>query len=107
MRAVGYRQIWQYLAGECDLEEAIRRAIVATRRLAKRQMTWLRGELLDARIFDPFERQLGREVSDFVDPSTGWARARPYARLCGQDRMFCAEYWACLTGLPGRDQRYP
>ena len=43
MRAVGYRQLLPYLAGECELEEAQDRALVATRRLAKRQMTWLRG----------------------------------------------------------------
>lgn len=42
MRAVGYRQLWSYLEGECSLEEAIHRAIVATRQLAKRQLTWLR-----------------------------------------------------------------
>jgi tRNA dimethylallyltransferase len=44
MRAVGYRQIWQFLDGECDWAEARRRAIVATRQYAKRQMTWLRGD---------------------------------------------------------------
>jgi len=42
LRAVGYRQIGQYLAGECTLDEAAQRAIVATRQLAKRQLTWLR-----------------------------------------------------------------
>ncbi len=44
VRAVGYRQLWHYLAGECTLEDAENRAITATRRYAKRQMTWLRGE---------------------------------------------------------------
>jgi tRNA dimethylallyltransferase len=42
VRAVGYRQLWRHLDGTVTLEEAIRDAIVATRRLAKRQMTWLR-----------------------------------------------------------------
>ncbi len=42
IRAVGYRQIWAHLAGECTLEEASQRAIAATRQLAKRQLTWLR-----------------------------------------------------------------
>jgi tRNA dimethylallyltransferase len=41
-RAVGYRQLWQHLDGLIALDEAVRSAIVATRRLAKRQMTWLR-----------------------------------------------------------------
>ncbi len=44
VRAVGYRQLWAHLAGACDLEVAREQAIVATRRLAKRQLTWLRGE---------------------------------------------------------------
>ncbi|MEJ2515972.1 MAG: tRNA (adenosine(37)-N6)-dimethylallyltransferase MiaA [Gammaproteobacteria bacterium] len=44
VRAVGYRQLWGWLEGEYDREEAIRRAVTATRRLAKRQMTWLRSE---------------------------------------------------------------
>jgi len=42
MRSVGYRQIWQYLDGDCDLATARERAIAATRQLAKRQLTWLR-----------------------------------------------------------------
>jgi len=42
MRAVGYRQVWSYLAGQCGLEEAKQQAIAATRQLAKRQLTWLR-----------------------------------------------------------------
>jgi tRNA dimethylallyltransferase len=44
MRAVGYRQLWAHLDGECDWPEARRRAIVATRQYAKRQLTWLRGD---------------------------------------------------------------
>ncbi len=44
MRAVGYRQLWSFLAGETDYQEAQRRAVIATRQLAKRQMTWLRSE---------------------------------------------------------------
>jgi tRNA dimethylallyltransferase len=42
IRAVGYRQLWQHLDGECSLEEAVERGIAATRQLAKRQLTWLR-----------------------------------------------------------------
>jgi len=43
MRCVGYRQMWEYLDGKMDHEEMIFRGVVATRQLAKRQMTWLRG----------------------------------------------------------------
>jgi tRNA dimethylallyltransferase len=42
MRAVGYRQIWDYLAGKLNYDEMRERAIIATRQLAKRQLTWLR-----------------------------------------------------------------
>jgi tRNA dimethylallyltransferase len=44
MRAVGYRQLWAYFDGVFSLEEAVRQGIVATRQLAKRQLTWLRSE---------------------------------------------------------------
>jgi tRNA dimethylallyltransferase len=44
MRAVGYRQLWEHLEGACALEDSVRRGIVATRRYAKRQLTWLRAE---------------------------------------------------------------
>ena len=44
MRSVGYRQFWQHLDGEFDLDEARDRALYATRQLAKRQITWLRSE---------------------------------------------------------------
>ena len=52
LRAVGYRQAWEYLGGTGSKDEFRQRAIDATRQLAKRQTTWLRGEL-DARVFDP------------------------------------------------------
>ncbi len=44
IRAVGYRQIWEHLDGKIDYNMMCNRAIVATRQLAKRQMTWLRSE---------------------------------------------------------------
>jgi len=43
IRCVGYRQMWQYLNGEFDRDEMIFRGVCATRQLAKRQLTWLRG----------------------------------------------------------------
>lgn len=42
IRAVGYRQMWEYLQGRYDHQEMRDRAIIATRQLAKRQLTWLR-----------------------------------------------------------------
>jgi tRNA dimethylallyltransferase len=44
MRSVGYRQAWQYLQGDSDFETMRGTAIMATRQLAKRQLTWLRRE---------------------------------------------------------------
>ena len=43
MRCVGYRQVWSYLDGEYGWDEMRDRGIYATRQLAKRQLTWLRG----------------------------------------------------------------
>jgi tRNA dimethylallyltransferase len=43
MRAVGYRQVWSYLDGKYSYDEMVDRSISATRQLAKRQLTWLRG----------------------------------------------------------------
>ena len=67
VRAVGYRQAWEYLEGEGDAARFRDKAIFATRQLAKRQLTWLRGEL-DARWFDPHidHERLAGAVSTFV-----------------------------------------
>lgn len=42
MRCVGYRQVWQYLEGALNRTELVERGVIATRQLAKRQLTWLR-----------------------------------------------------------------
>jgi len=42
VRSVGYRQLWDYCAGDCSLQDAVEKAVIATRQLAKRQLTWLR-----------------------------------------------------------------
>ncbi|WP_296280774.1 tRNA (adenosine(37)-N6)-dimethylallyltransferase MiaA [Pseudoxanthomonas sp.] len=52
VRAVGYRQAWEFLDGQGTAADFRERAIAATRQLAKRQLTWLRGER-DVRWFDP------------------------------------------------------
>ncbi len=43
MRCVGYRQAWEYLDGKINKSELREKGIAATRQLAKRQLTWLRG----------------------------------------------------------------
>lgn len=65
VRAVGYRQAWQHLDGEFDVAQLRDRAIFATRQLAKRQLTWLRGEL-DARALDPLAKRHTDVAEDAV-----------------------------------------
>ncbi|WP_028838470.1 tRNA (adenosine(37)-N6)-dimethylallyltransferase MiaA [Thermomonas fusca] len=67
LRAVGYRQAWEHLDGATSAAEFRERAIAATRQLAKRQFTWLRGEL-DARWFDPASQRdaLNAAVDGFL-----------------------------------------
>jgi len=67
IRAVGYRQAWEYLDGQVDAATFRERAIAATRQLAKRQWTWLRGEL-DAFWADPArdQKRMERRVESFL-----------------------------------------
>jgi len=62
MRCVGYRQMWEYLDGKMDHDEMIFRGVVATRQLAKRQMTWLKSwndlTWLDSKADDNLEKVL-------------------------------------------------
>jgi len=44
VRTVGYRQFWPYISGDYSLSEATEKAVIATRQLAKRQLTWMRGD---------------------------------------------------------------
>lgn len=62
VRAVGYRQAWECLDGLVPESGFRDRAIAATRQLAKRQLTWLRGEL-DARWFDPKSERMALETA--------------------------------------------
>ncbi|MEO7207324.1 MAG: tRNA (adenosine(37)-N6)-dimethylallyltransferase MiaA [Steroidobacteraceae bacterium] len=63
MRAVGYRQLWRYLTGQCALIEAENQAIAATRQLAKRQLTWLRRRT-NARWLDSARPEVARAIID-------------------------------------------
>lgn len=65
MRAVGYRQLWAHLAGECALAVACDRAVAATRQLAKRQLTWLRGDSSKT-VFDPLESGVSGAISTLL-----------------------------------------
>ncbi len=66
MRAVGYRQFWSHLAGECSFEEARSRALAATRQLAKRQITWLRSES-GVRTFDALDSRVADAISGVLE----------------------------------------
>ncbi|WP_157393732.1 tRNA (adenosine(37)-N6)-dimethylallyltransferase MiaA [Ursidibacter arcticus] len=57
IRCVGYRQMWEYLAGDINLDEAIYKGICATRQLAKRQITWLRGWTSEVEWLDSLDPQ--------------------------------------------------
>jgi tRNA dimethylallyltransferase len=61
MRCVGYRQAWQFLAGEISEADLLDKGIAATRQLAKRQLTWLRG-MPDSIEFDCLERDLAQKI---------------------------------------------
>lgn len=65
MRAVGYRQAWAYLEGAYDLATMQEKAIVATRQLAKRQMTWLR-HWPTIHLFDCFAENVTEQVKNFL-----------------------------------------
>jgi len=62
MRAVGYRQVWQYLDGQSSRDEMVARGVAATRQFAKRQFTWLRAmddvHWIDGGAFDLRDRLL-------------------------------------------------
>ena len=68
MRSVGYRQFWQYLDGAYSLDEARRKALYATRQLAKRQITWLRSET-EVFLADPLEPDVIGAISTFLAKS--------------------------------------
>ncbi|MEF3192606.1 MAG: tRNA (adenosine(37)-N6)-dimethylallyltransferase MiaA [Halothiobacillaceae bacterium] len=65
MRAVGYRQVWEYLEGTYTYERMVELGVTATRGLAKRQMTWLRSER-DLHVLEmdvPIDRLVARLAS--------------------------------------------
>jgi tRNA dimethylallyltransferase len=73
IRSVGYRQLWEWCEGRCELAQAAQKALEATRQFAKRQVTWLRSE------HDPC--WLNSEAPDVVDVALrridGWKPRSP------------------------------
>ena len=70
MRCVGYRQAWQYIEGHIGRDELRERGIFATRQLAKRQLTWLRG-MQGVRVFDCLDPGIEVSVRNRVEADLG------------------------------------
>ncbi len=73
MRCVGYRQAWRYLDGEIDAATLYEQGAAATRQLAKRQLTWLRGwesatklECAAPDIRDALARQIQQQINTSI-----------------------------------------
>lgn len=66
IRSVGYRQVWEFLAGEVSAAAMEEKAIAATRQLAKRQITWLRS-WPDCEVLDSDSSDLRERVSTLIN----------------------------------------
>ncbi|MFD2113378.1 tRNA (adenosine(37)-N6)-dimethylallyltransferase MiaA [Thiorhodococcus fuscus] len=84
MRCVGYRQVLKYLSGEYNWDEMLHRGIVASRQLAKRQLTWLRAES-DSHWLDEDENPLERSMHLW----SAFAEGRESSRLIAAHRADC------------------
>ena len=69
MRAVGYRQVLDYLDGKTDYEEMRQRCLFSTRQLAKRQLTWLRNDP-QIQWFDSMNEDFPQKVLEFIRKTT-------------------------------------
>ena len=72
MRMVGYRQVWSYLADRFSYSEMQERAVIATRQLAKRQLTWLRAED-NTTWFDSSRPDIAQVVIEFLRNSPAFS----------------------------------
>lgn len=66
VRCVGYRQVWEYLSGGWDQATMVEKGIIATRQLAKRQITWLRS-WPDLHWLDTHDRKLRDNALKLID----------------------------------------
>lgn len=66
IRSIGYRQIWEHLAGKYSYEEMQEKAIASTRQLAKRQLTWLRGGWPNAVWFDSEKQDCFEQIINYI-----------------------------------------
>ena len=77
LRTVGYRDVWRHLDGEVSREVMLDRSVVATRQLAKRQLTWLRREAHSTWL-DSEDVEVGERIGDLL-------RKRAIFNPCGYD----------------------
>mgnify|MGYP001284144982 CR=1 FL=1 len=68
MRAIGYRQMWEYLQGDYGFDEMVEKGKAASRQLAKRQITWLRSEP-DTELMDKFDKNSVGRVEEKLEIS--------------------------------------
>ncbi len=82
MRAVGYRQAWEYLDGQFDRNALVARGVAASRQLAKRQLTWLRS-MSELVVFDCLEPGLAAHVAAYAGYwlEKHWPESRMYIAL--------------------------
>ena len=66
MRCVGYRQVFNAIGKKVDKRELIELIIIATRQLAKRQLTWMRG-MDGLKIFDPFDLNKENDIKETIE----------------------------------------
>ncbi len=69
MRLVGYRHVWLYLTGKINYQEMQEQAIIATGQLAKRQITWCRGEA-NGEWYDPYKIGIASQIIEKLTESS-------------------------------------
>lgn len=74
IRAVGYRQVWDHLNGQLSYDEMLDKGIIATRQLAKRQLTWLRGWSDLNWLYTDTETGENREKNELVSEFLNYCR---------------------------------
>lgn len=67
LRSVGYRQVLQYIKGAYDLDTCLEKGIIATRQLAKRQMTWIRGGSSQKIFLQPNQKILQEMIAEIQE----------------------------------------
>ena len=64
---MGYRQVWQYLAGDLNYDGMVEKSIIATRQLAKRQLTWLRSWQNLQKLDDPSGKNRANSIDQVLN----------------------------------------